>query len=193
VGEIKSAWEIALEKVERLGSLSPEERRQQKEKEFSSIGQILAGKYLAGLGLWQLETELDKYRAEEKGLVQKSLASNLIQTIELGNRDRLQRVTEAILALKQGDSAITSIRSEIEQLFQEYEEEAQKESREIDKSAREVLHQLRISGSAIGAINPGVLPELRQNLNRLAQPYEERLEGLKTKLIDLSWVAESAN
>ncbi|MBM4463545.1 MAG: hypothetical protein FJ012_09500 [Chloroflexi bacterium] len=193
MGEIKSAWEIALEKVERLGSLSPEERRQQKEKEFSSIGQILAGKYLAGLGLWQLETELDKYRAEEKGLVQKSLASNLIQTIELGNRDRLQRVTEAILALKQGDSAITSIRSEIEQLFQEYEEEAQKESREIDKSAREVLHQLRISGSAIGAINPGVLPELRQNLNRLAQPYEERLEGLKTKLIDLSWVAESAN
>jgi hypothetical protein len=186
VGEIKSAWEIALEKVEKLGSLSPEERRQQKEKEFGAIGQILAEKYLAGLGLWQLETELNKYGAEEKGLVQKALASKLIQMIELGNRERLQRVMEAILALKQGDLAITSIRSEIEQLFQERDETAQRESLEIEKSAREVLHQLRISGSAIGAINPGVIPELRQDLNRLAQPFKEKLEGLKTKLIDLS-------
>jgi hypothetical protein len=186
VGEIRSAWEIALEKVERLGSLSPEERRRQKEKEFGAIGQILADKYLAGLGLWQLETELNKYSAEDKGLVQKALASKLIQTIELDNRERLQRVIEAILALKQGDSAVSSIKSEIEQLFREYEEAAEKESWEIEKSAREVLHQLRISGSAIGAINPGVIPELRQSLDRLALPYEERLEGLKTKLIDLS-------
>jgi hypothetical protein len=186
VGEIKSAWEIALEKVEKLGSLSPEERRKQKEKEFGAIGQTLADKYLTGLGLWQLETELNKYSVEEKGLVQKALASKLIQMIELGNRERLQRVMEAILALKQGDSAISSIKGEIEQLFQEYDEAAQKESQEIEKSAREVLHQLRISGSAIGAINPGVIPELRQGLNRLARPYEERLEGMKTKLIDLS-------
>jgi hypothetical protein len=118
--------------------------------------------------------------------VQKALASKLIQTIELDNRERLQRVIEAIPALKQGDSAVSSIKGEIEQLFREYEEAAEKESREIEKSAREVLHQLRISGSAIGAINPGVIPELRQSLDRLALPYEERLEGLKTKLIDLS-------
>jgi len=54
VGEIKSAWELAMEKAERLGKLSPDERSRQKEEEYRSIGQTLVEKYLAGLGLWQL-------------------------------------------------------------------------------------------------------------------------------------------
>ena len=54
MGEIKSAWEIAVERVEGLGKLSPEELRRQKEEEYALIGQVLADKYLGGLGFWQL-------------------------------------------------------------------------------------------------------------------------------------------
>ena len=38
VGEIKSAWELAMEKVDKLGKFSPEELRQQKEDRCGSIG-----------------------------------------------------------------------------------------------------------------------------------------------------------
>ena len=62
MGEIKSAWEIALEKVDKLGELSPEELKRQKEEKYALIGQALADKYLGGLDLWQLDVELDKYR-----------------------------------------------------------------------------------------------------------------------------------
>ena len=186
MGEIKSAWELAMEKAERLGKLSPEELRRQKEEKYGSIGRVLADKYLGGLALWQLEVELGKYNAEEEVLVKEALASELIHAIELGNCERLQKMIEGILTLKQNHAAIGEIKNEIEQLFEEYEQVEEKESGEIEKSAREILHQLRISGSAIVAVNPNVVPEWQQVFSRLAQPYKERLEGLKEKLSDLS-------
>ncbi len=185
VGEMKSAWELAMEKVDRLGKLSPGELKRQKEEKYGEIAQILTDKYLSGLALWQLEVELDKYKAEEKDLVRASLASKLIQSIDLGNYERLEKVVEGISGLKkEGD--IKEIKAEIEQLFQEYREVEQEGRQEIEVAARGVLHQLRISGSAIGSINHRVLPEWQQESDRFAQPYKERLEGLKGKLIELS-------
>lgn len=186
MGEIKSAWELAMEKAERLGKLSPEELKRQKEEKYGSIGHVLADKYLGGLALWQLEVELGKYNVEEEGMVKGALASVLVHAIELGNCERLQKVIEGILTLKQNHAAIGDIKDEIEQLFEEYEQVEEKESRDIEKAAREILHQLRISGSAIGAVSPKVIPEWQQVFNRLAQPYKERLEGLKERLVNLS-------
>ena len=44
--EIRSAWEIARERVDKLGALSSEERRKQREDKFLPIGKSLAEKYL---------------------------------------------------------------------------------------------------------------------------------------------------
>ncbi len=186
MGEIKSAWEIAMEKVERLGKLSPEELRRQKEEKYGSIGQILAEKYLGGLAVWQMEVELEKYRAEERQMVKGALASGLIHVIELGNYGRLEKVMEGIVPLKQEEAAIREVKGEIEQLFHEHQQVEKEATQEMEKSAREVLHQLRISGSAIGAINPKAIPEGREGLSIAAQPYEERLERLKRRLLDLN-------
>ena len=38
MGEIKSAWEIAMEKAEKLGKLPPEELRRQKEEKYGENG-----------------------------------------------------------------------------------------------------------------------------------------------------------
>ena len=184
MGEIKSAWEIAMEKAEKLGKPSAEELRKQKEEKYALIGQVLADKYLGGLDLWQLEVELDKYSGEERALLRESVASKLAQAIDLGSYVGLGRIMEGISYLKQGEE-VGEIYEEIEQLFQEYEQAEQKEKEEMEKSAREILHQLRISGSAIGAVNPKAIGECQQELDRLAQPYRERLEPLKQRLIDL--------
>lgn len=182
--EIKSAWEIAMEKVEKLGKFSPEELKKKNEEKFAQIGQVLADKYLGGLDLWQLEIELDKYGIDERALLKEAVASKLAQAIELENYERLSSVIDGISYLKQGGT-IREIEDEIKELFQEYKQAEQEGSKEIEKSAREILHQLRISGSAIGAVNPKAVGEGQQELDRLAQPYRERLEPLKQKLIDL--------
>lgn len=184
MGEIKSAWEIAMEKAEKLEKLPPEELKRQKEEKYASIGQVLVDKYLGGLDLWQLEVELDKYSGQERDILKEMAASRLAQSIELGGHDKLGRIMEGISYLKQG-SDIREIGEEIEQLFQEYELVEQEEKEEMEKSVREILHRLRISGSAIGAVNPKVIGEWQQELDRLAQPYRERLESLRQRLIRL--------
>ena len=183
VGEIKSAWELAMEKVEKLGKLSPEELRRQKEEKYGSIGQGLAEKYLTGLALRDVRIELDKYKGEERELVRAALASKLIDAIELGDAERLSKVIEGISELKlKSREGLAGIRAEIEQLFGEYREAGQKKRREVETAARGVLHQLRISGSAIGSVNPEVVPEWKNELDKIALPYRERLDSLKARL-----------
>jgi len=183
VGEIKSAWELAMEKVEKLGKLSPEELQRQKTEKFGSIGQGLAEKYLSGLTLRDLKLELDKHKGKERELVRAALASKLIDAIELGDAERLSKVIEAISELNlKSREGLAGIRAEIEQLFGEYREAEQKKRREVETAARGVLHQLRISGSAIGSVNPEVVPEWKSELDRIAQPYRERLGSLKAML-----------
>lgn len=181
VGEIKSSWELAMEKAEKLGKLSPEELRKQEEEKYDSIAQVLAEKLLGGLAFWQLEIDLDKYGAQQGAQVRAALRRKLIEAIKLSNPDMLPTILEGLSNLM--DSAtLKPVKEEIEQLFQEYEEFEQKEARQGEEAAREVLHQLRISGSAISGVNPRVLPEWGHRLETLAQPLTERLESLKSKL-----------
>jgi hypothetical protein len=183
VGEIKSAWELAMEKVDKLGKLSPEELRQQKEDKCRSVGQALTEKYLSGSSLRDLKIELDKHKGEERELVRAALASKLIDAIELGDPERLAKVVEAISGLKlRSEDGLPAARGEIEGLFAEYREAEQKKKREVETAARGVLHQLRISGSAIGGVNPEVVPEWKSELDKIAQPYRERLGDMKAKL-----------
>ena len=182
MGDIKSAWEIAMAKAEKLGKLSPEELKKQRDEKYALIGKVLADKYLGGLGLWQLEVELEKYSVPEREEVKRALAGKLAQAIDLGNNERLSKVMESIAYFERG-AEIKKIKDEIEQLFQEYQQAEQQEKERMDGEAKEILHRLRISGSAIGAINPKAIDEWQQGIEKLAQPYKERLEQLKQKLI----------
>ena len=183
VGEIKSAWELAMEKVDKMGKLSPEELRQQKEDKCRSIGQGLAEKYLSGSSLRDLKLDLDRHKGEEGEQVRAALASKLIDAIELGDAERLAKVAEAISGLKlKGEDGLAAAKGEIEGLFAEYREAEQKKRREVETAARGVLHQLRISGSAIGSVNPEVVPEWRSELDTIGRPYRERLDDIKGNL-----------
>lgn len=183
MGEIKSAWELAMEKVEKLGKLSPEELQRQKAEKCGSIGHGLAEKYLSGLALRDVKIDLDKYKGEERELVRAALATKLTDAIELGDAERLSKVVEAMSALKlKSEEGLAAVKGEIEGLFVESREAEQKKRREVDAAARGVLHQLRISGSAIGSVNPEVVPEWKSELDKIAQPYRERLDDIRARL-----------
>lgn len=182
MGEIKSSWELAMEKVERLGKLSPEELKRQEEEKHATIAQVLTEKLLGGLAFWQLQVDLDKYGAHQRESVKAALRKKLVDEIELGKREKLGKILDGLSNLMDPEE-LKSVKHEVEQLLQDYAEFEQKAAREVEEAAREVLHQLRISGSAIGGINPGVLPEWQEELDTVARPYKERLEALKEKLM----------
>jgi len=69
VGEMKSAFEKAMEKAEKLGSLSPEEMRERKEAEYTTLGRAIAERYMGHGHKQLLKEEVGQYSGEEKAVV----------------------------------------------------------------------------------------------------------------------------
>jgi len=206
MAELKSAWEIAQGKADKLGKLSTEELRQQGEEKCRQIGEAIAQRYLDNVEPLNLGIELDKHLEEERELIKRAVASRLIQALALSSRSgascgpagrdggmkqsnrggaaylRLEKIIQGIASLEPQSRAITE---RLRQLFQEYEEVTREARQEIERKDKEILHRLRISGTAVGAINVEAVPGWQQAWQRLRQPFEPRLDHLKQELTKL--------
>jgi hypothetical protein len=185
MGEIKSAREIAQEKASKLGKLSPEERRGQRQDKCRIIGKSLAEKYLSQYDVRLFEAELNKHSAQDKDLVKQAAINQLIEGINLKYGSELDKISQGILTLANTAMAIESI-GKIKELFQEYEEAENGARLEIEKAGMEILHQLRVSGTAISQINIRAKEEWEQMLNQLTGPFEGRLNYLKQELSNIA-------
>ena len=72
---------------------------------------------------------------------------------------------------------------EISQLIQEYEGAEGNVRQELESSYRETLHKLRISGTAIDAINIEVDPRWQPAHQGLVESFTPKLNDLKQSLI----------
>jgi hypothetical protein len=185
MGEMKSAFEKALEKVDKLGKLSPEEMRERQEEEYIPIGRAISERFLGHGHKQILKEEVERYSSDEKVIVVKAARSRLVEAIDFSNGDQIQRSLDGLLTLE-GKERIGGTIDRIRILFAEFQEEREREyEREkgnIEKSERELLHQLRITGSAVGAINPKASESLSLMYEKLSSRFNERLEALKQEL-----------
>lgn len=181
MGEIKSAWEIAQEKAEKLGKLSAEEVRKQKEERGNSVGKALAEKYLIKPDLRELVEALNNHKGEEGKIIRQAAATRLVEAIELESEGKLKDVSQSLSALLP-EEKILAILKEMEYFFEEYRQAEQAMKQQINRTGKEILHQLRISGTAVSEINPQAKEEWRKTLGSFVQPFEERLKGLKEEL-----------
>jgi len=186
MGKLKSAWEIAQEKADRLGKLSAEEMQRQREQECRQIGRAIVQRYLDSPEPLPLAIELNKYQ-EKKDLVRQATLTHLTQAIDLrfltsfGMTSKPERIIQGIAAVEpKSESIIERIRG----LVQEYEQLAVKARQAIEIKCRETLHQLRISGTAVGNINIEATPQWQQSWHLLTEPLEPRLDSLKRELIN---------
>ena len=191
MGEMKSAFEKALEKAEKLGKLSPEEMRERKEAEYATIGRALAERYLGHGHKQILKEEVSKYSGDEKGIVSGAALSRLAEAIDLASDEFFEKTEKALagmLALK-GKGQIGEINERIMSLLREFREAQQqkyeREEERVEKGERELLHQLRISGSAVGAINLKASEAWGTISQELHSQFNERLEALKQELLNL--------
>ena len=174
---MKSAWEIAQERANRLGKLSPEEERQQKEEEYRQIGNGLAQRWLENM---DQRIEMDSYAEEQKRPIQRAILERLVDGIELKEQARLERIIQGITMLEPGtDSAMKQIR----QLAQEYEATKREKIGELERKRREILHQMRISGTAVGSINVEADADWQKSETQWTQTFASRLNNIKQTLL----------
>jgi len=182
MGEIKSAWEIAREKTAKLGKLSQEEQQKQKQDECHLVGKSLTERYLSQHDTQFLKTELSKHDSRDKELISQATLHQLVESIDLRKDSTLERISQGIFSLAKTE-AVTEALSKIKELFLEYHQVKKDKGQEIEEAGREILHQLRISGTAIDQINPQAKEEWQGKLDEVAQPFEKRLNTLKQNIL----------
>ena len=182
MGELKSAWEVAQERANKLGKLSAEEKEQQKRQGYHQIGQVLAQKWLDGSQRLDLTAELDKYEEKERGLIKKAVIRHLVEAIGFADTQTVNSMKKVIEAISSLEPELQPIAEEIGQLVQEYEAAEQSTRDELESDYRETLHQLRISGTAVDAINIEANPQWQLARQGLVASLTPRLNVLKQSL-----------
>jgi hypothetical protein len=183
MGELKSAWEIAQEKANRLGKLSAEEKEQQERQRYRQIGQVLAQKWLDSSQQMDITAELDKHEEKERDIVKQAVIEHFVEAIEFTTTQGINSVKRVIAAISSLGPELQPKANEISQLVQEYEGAEQKIRQELESNYRETLHQLRISGTAVDAINIESNPQWQLARQGLVEAFTPRLNDLKQALI----------
>ena len=183
MSELKSAWEIAQARANRLGKLSAEEKEQQKRQEFRQVGQALAQKWLDGAQQLDITTELSRHEEKNRDIIKQAAMEHLVEDIELTTargRNSVGKIIEGINSLEPG---LQPEAEEIGKLVQEYEEAERKMRQELESDYRETLHRLRISGTAIATINIEADHKWQPVRQKLVESFIPRLDDLKRAII----------
>jgi len=183
MSELKSAWEVAQERADRLGKLSAEEKEQQERQRYRQVGQVLAQKWMDGSQRLDMTAELSKHEEKGREIIKKAVIEHLIEAIGFADTqaiDSAKKVIEAISSLK---PELQPKAEEMGQLLQEYEGAEQKIRQELESNYRETLHQLRISGTAVDAINIEDNPQWQLARQGLVESLAPRLNALKQALV----------
>jgi len=119
MGDIKSALEIAMEKVARMEGATEEERLRWK---YTPEGEKLAPRYLKGEG--NLIAELAKFEENVRGYVAQGASEILIRNISLPRSDSAKknnrRAMEGLKALKRDAASVENVYSKMRRIFDHY-------------------------------------------------------------------------
>lgn len=188
MGELRSAFEKAWEKAERLGKLSEEEQRERLGEEFIPVGRRFAAQFLEHGSQRLLQEQLERFSGEERKLVLRGMILELLERIGLEDLQASLRALEGLRSLEDKgalDEIIGKFESLIENFKMRREEKFNLEKSRIERMKRDLLHQLRISGSAIAEINIEGSREWGEIERRIREEAEPQLEALRKEALEL--------
>jgi thiamine kinase-like enzyme len=129
MSDIKSAREIAMEKVEKLGEVTEEERLRWK---YIPEGEKLAARYLKQS--INLEAELGKYDEKAVKYVKEGASEILISNINLPRKDSIRKnnktAMEGLKTLKKDKIGVENTFSRIRNIFNHYNEQGEQQRRQ---------------------------------------------------------------
>jgi len=190
--EIKSALEIAMEKVEKLGEVTEEERMKWK---YVPEGEKLAARYLKQN--LNLLSELGKFEEKAKGYVIGGVQDVLVRNVELPRNDysrkKNKRVMEGIKLLKNDKVSAENVFSKMRRVFDHYVEQGEQqrkqayESLKVDVEARIQQAVKQQMGSLANVridveSQPQFQEEWRRMLAQLDMQYTRLLDEYKQEL-----------
>jgi hypothetical protein len=135
MGEIKSAAEIAREKLAQIGEPTPEERLKWK---YGPEGEKLAARYLKDGG--NLVSEVGRYDANARGVVVDAVSDILIKNIGLPRTEAARRnnkkAMDGLKAVKNDKVAMENVLSKMRRILDHYIQEGDKQRKQAYDSLK---------------------------------------------------------
>ncbi len=196
MGDIKSAREIAMEKVEKLGEATEEERLRWK---YVPEGEKLATRYLKQD--CNLVAEMSKYEGKVRKYVIGGAGDILIRNISLPSNDLAKRhnkrAMDGLKTLKSDKVAVENVFSKIRSIFNHYIEQGEQQRKqayeslktEFEAKIRQALQQQlgSLTGIKIDVERqPQFQEEWRRLQTQLDSQYLRLLEEYKQELSGIS-------
>ncbi|MGA2527418.1 MAG: hypothetical protein ABSF79_12520 [Smithellaceae bacterium] len=194
--DVKSAFEIAMEKIKDIEPASEEERLKWK---FVPKGEQLAGKYMKDDA--NMTTELGKYSEQEKKYVLQGVSAILIRNIDLPKNDAVKKnnrkAMDGIKLIKKDKTAVENVFSKIRYIFNHYAEQGEAQKKEAYEQVKEQFAmklqqavQQQMGTNAQMDINveqhPQFQEEWRKALLRLDAQYVQHLTDYKHALLAIN-------
>ena len=197
MGDIKSAYEIAMEKVDKMGEASEEEKLKWK---YIPEGEKIAAKFLTE------ETDIaegiKKYDSKAVSLVTEGAVNTLIRNIVLPKTDidkkNNKRAMDGIKVLKKDKVKVENIFSQMRRIFNHYSEQGEQQRRQAyqqikrafeEKVQQAIQQQMGTTASGIKIDveqQPQFQEEWRKVQAQLDSQYIKLLEEFKQELLGIS-------
>jgi hypothetical protein len=194
MSEIKSAWEKAMEKADKLGKLSPDELQQM---EYRPTGNKIAAQYLQD-ERFDLDTELTKYKGTggRKHIIQ-GAQETFIRNITLPHDEHsintINRSLEGIRLLKENKKQIQEIYDRLNNLLNYYQQARQQAFTQFKQEFESKVQEIGVKLQQRPGMNAQTLEaELQRQFqeewhrisSQLDAQYEKTLEEQKQQILD---------
>lgn len=193
--EMKSALERAMERADRLGKASEEDRRKW---QYLPEGEKLAAEHMKGGS--DLLVELGKYDDDARPHVAEGAQKVLVGSMDLPRNDvakaRNKKAMEAIKELKRDKVGVENVFTKIRRVFNHYEQEGEQQRRQAyEEVKRDVEAKLRQAMQQSGQEAPEKMnvesqpqfqQEWRRAVSQLDSQYINLLDEYKQEIIGTS-------
>ena len=183
--KIKSALEIAMEKVSDLPELTPEEIAEQNEKEYGPIGEAVASRYLNGsITDGELSLEWNKYSGIPERIFRRRLVAAFCGEIRLDNdADIAMKALKGLKLIAADEHCVVDSASEdFSKIVDRFIEQKNLKLRQFEIYALDRLNGLGISGSAIRP-NLNEDAQWKEELREIQNGYERQLADIRGRVI----------
>lgn len=196
MSEMKSALERAMERAERLGAASDEDRKRWK---YVPEGEKLAGLWLKDEG--DLFGEVEKYDEGARPVVIEGAQGILVNSIDLPRNERLKKVTrkamEAIKEFKRDKVAVENVYTKLRRVFSHFEQEGEQQKRQaydavkrdVEAKMQQAMQQQHGTAAPMKIdveSQPQFQQEWRRTLTQLESQYLTLLEEYKQEIRDIA-------
>ena len=195
MADIKSAYELAMEKVGKIPKATDEELLKWK---YTPEGEKLAAKYLKQDA--DLVAELGHFESKIVDYVADGIVSTLVRNLDLPRSEIIKktnkRVMDGLKTIKKDKAIAENIFSQIRRLFSHYSEQGEQQRRQAYQQIKATFEaklqqamQQQMGASAAGVKidvekHPQFQEELRKTLNQLDSQYFKLLNEYKQQLLE---------